>query len=84
MDALGRIGGDEFAVVLPGVGEADTRRIVARLHAALLIETRASVGHSSFPADGTTADELYRRADEALYAAKGSRAAPATTSPLPG
>ena len=72
MDALGRIGGDEFAVILPRLRAADARDVLERLSRAVSEEAAASVGYSGFPEDGATMDELYRRADAVLYAAKGS------------
>jgi diguanylate cyclase (GGDEF)-like protein len=71
MDALGRFGGDEFVVILPGLGPDAGPSVVERLRRAAAPEVAASVGYSSFPDDGTTIDELYLHADEALYAAKG-------------
>jgi diguanylate cyclase (GGDEF)-like protein len=71
-DALGRIGGDEFAVIVTRLGGAEGRAVVERLERAVAEEARVSVGHSSFPEDGATSDALYRRADELLYTAKGS------------
>jgi diguanylate cyclase (GGDEF)-like protein len=76
MDALGRIGGDEFAVVMPDTADTDARMVVARLRAALAGHVPASFGYSRFPDDGVSPEELYRRADEALYAAKRERSRP--------
>jgi diguanylate cyclase (GGDEF)-like protein len=72
MDALGRIGGDEFAVILTRLRPGDGRQALERLRRAVAEEASASVGHSSFPEDGGTMDELYRRADAALYERKRS------------
>ena len=73
MDAIGRLGGDEFTVLLPGVGRGDSGVVVGRLLAALAGTVPASLGQSCFPVDGIDASELFRRADASLYAAKGSR-----------
>jgi diguanylate cyclase (GGDEF)-like protein/putative nucleotidyltransferase with HDIG domain len=73
MDAVGRLGGDEFAVLFPGVGEADAQLVVDRLGDALADIVPASIGHSCFPVDGITPEELSRQADLRLYAAKATR-----------
>ena len=72
-DSVGRIGGDEFALLLPGVGYGDADTILDRARAGLREISPACVGHACFPIHGTSADELFRRADEMLYNAKGSR-----------
>ena len=79
-DIKGRIGGDEFIVLLPGMGNAD---VIAR-HCASLCRslnrvfnadsrTRSfsiSVGAAMFPQHGQSYRELFAHADEALYEAK--------------
>jgi len=77
-----RLGGDEFIAICRG--EAD-ERAVARLGRQLVeclaeafdvagrqLFVRASVGIAAFPAHGTTAEELLRAADTAMYQAKGA------------
>jgi diguanylate cyclase (GGDEF)-like protein len=77
---VARIGGDEFAMVLP-LGSTSTeavnmgRRVISALEAPFELdgfEVRmgASVGVAVFPVHGTTADELLQRADVAMYLAK--------------
>ncbi len=77
-DACARYGGEEFVVVLPGttldaaldVGERLRRGVAER---ALLtmpnIEATVSVGVAQYGA-GETVEQLLRRADDAVYAAK--------------
>jgi diguanylate cyclase (GGDEF)-like protein/PAS domain S-box-containing protein len=78
-DIAARIGGDEFAVLLSGVEQADALdiadRITRALAAHLLIENLAiapggSIGVSLYPMHGTDTEVLMRRADLALYRAK--------------
>ncbi|MEA2125467.1 MAG: hypothetical protein QOI80_2249 [Solirubrobacteraceae bacterium] len=72
-DEVGRIGGDEFALLLPGVAHADTDVVLGRVREGLREVSAACIGHACFPIDGTSEDELFRRADEILYRAKDSR-----------
>jgi diguanylate cyclase (GGDEF)-like protein len=75
-DAVGRLGGEEFVLVLPGVSPEAAREAAERARAAVA-EVRAggrrlacSAGLASAPADATDAAELLACADAALYAAK--------------
>jgi diguanylate cyclase (GGDEF)-like protein len=67
-----RIGGEEFAVIVEGADAAEARSVAERL--AGCVRQRAGVtmsfGVASTDGDGADPDELYRRADAALYAAK--------------
>jgi diguanylate cyclase (GGDEF)-like protein/PAS domain S-box-containing protein len=77
-DVLARVGGDEFAVLLPQTGAEEARLVAAgivdtlrqRLAAVggLSISVTASVGVALF--DGFPAEELMARADLAMYDAK--------------
>jgi len=70
-DLLARIGGDEFAVLLPECGAGDLARIAQRLKGALSHDAGCGIGTAVWnPGDG--AAELMRRADAALYADKAS------------
>ncbi len=73
-DVLGRIGGDEFAVILDGASESDARWVVARLALALGVGRSASAGVATW--DGAESPEaLVQRADEAVYRSKRARGA---------
>ncbi len=77
-DAVGRLGGDEFAVILPGAPRADALEVGARVREALAERVSATMGLATFPVDGADREELHRRADAELYAAKhGSKLVPA-------
>jgi len=79
-DALGRVGGDEFLVVCPGLAGADpAMRVAERLARALnqpvrlattTLDLQASLGVASGARGIVRADALVRRADAAMYASK--------------
>jgi diguanylate cyclase (GGDEF)-like protein len=80
-DAVGRMGGEEFLVVLPGCGEAAIERMGERIRLSMaaeparwedqVIQLTASFGATSAPPElETTAEELIRIADAAMYEAK--------------
>jgi diguanylate cyclase (GGDEF)-like protein len=81
-DAACRVGGEEFAVVLPetareggyAVAERIRRRVEHAFRGATVdgndIPMTVSAGLAIFPEDALHAEELIARADEALYAAK--------------
>lgn len=69
-----RLGGDEFAVVLPGVDDHHAAEILERvrqqLTAAMPGVTISCGVASAQPGDGVGQQELWERADSALYEAK--------------
>ncbi len=80
-DIRGRWGGEEFTVVFYGEDRLTAKMILSRvLEEFSLIEFEGdrkekffctfSCGAAELPNDGATADELFRVADERLYAAK--------------
>jgi diguanylate cyclase (GGDEF)-like protein len=78
-DTIARIGGDEFAILLPGSDIKYSRQVASRLQNVMktpcTIESnslylRISVGISLYPEHGEDADPLMRRADVAMYSAK--------------
>jgi diguanylate cyclase (GGDEF)-like protein len=72
-DVVGRIGGDEFAIVAPGADAEAARELAERIIRTLGERIGSSIGIADYPSDGTTADQLHRRADEGLYQAKRAK-----------
>jgi diguanylate cyclase (GGDEF)-like protein len=80
-DTVARIGGDEFTVLLSGIGgvseaEATAERILEAIRQPLAREghsvvSSASIGIAMFPDDALEIEELLRAADAAMYCAKG-------------
>ena len=74
-EELFRIGGDEFALVVPA-GTRTAIEICERIQIALRAQRRTgalpsiSVGVATYPADARTKAELLQAADEALYESK--------------
>jgi len=78
-DTVARLGGDEFAVIVEETDAAEAARSATRILEALTrpftlgmreVAVRASIGIAIQSVDGGDADELLRRADIAMYAAK--------------
>ncbi|MBS1870226.1 MAG: diguanylate cyclase [Actinobacteria bacterium] len=79
IDAPARIGGEEFAVILPGSDAQAAFAVAERLRchvrdafADATVPLTISFGIASHPQHGETAASLVRAADEALYGAKAS------------
>ncbi len=68
-DVLARIGGDEFALLLPVCSEAEASEVIERLRELTPVPHSFSVGLASWTSD-EPAGQLMRRADDAMYAAK--------------
>lgn len=78
---IGRLGGDEFQVILPDIDDRGrlgeiAMTVITMLSQPYQIEGSrcvigASVGIAIAPYDGITSEELVRSADLALYASKG-------------
>lgn len=81
-DSVARLGGDEFTVLLPDLAQTDDVGIVLRkilgafetpfILDDVLVDTTASIGVCMFPDDGECSEELMKKADLAMYQAKGS------------
>ena len=78
---IGRLGGDEFQIMLPDIDDRGrlgeiARRVITMLSQPYQIDGSrcvigASIGIAIAPYDGITSEELVRSADLALYASKG-------------
>jgi diguanylate cyclase (GGDEF)-like protein len=80
-DSLGRFGGEEFLVVMPGAKELEAYSICERIRSAINVKDFAinglkihlTVSLGFVTGDGNTdIDDLIVRADKALYQAKGN------------
>ena len=82
-DLLGRVGGEEFAVLLPGVRATAAEQIAARICAAVraqrlalrdgpVLRVTVSIGVAWNDGSPQTLDEMLQSADTALYQAKGA------------
>ncbi len=81
-DMVSRYGGEEFALLMVNTGKANALPILERLRVDVQEHPfrgrdiqpsgrlTVSAGLASFPEDGTTYDELMKKADDALYEAK--------------
>jgi len=81
-DTVSRWGGDEFVCLLLEVKqEADVTRLAEKMASrmaeaceldGIVLSIRASIGIAIYPADGETADTLFKNADTAMFKAKGT------------
>lgn len=82
-DTVARVGGDEFVVLLDGIGKAnDAMQVAEKIHAVLLepfrlasgqsVHISSSAGIAMYPEHGQDEATLSRHADVAMYAAKAA------------
>ncbi|HEX4221572.1 MAG TPA: GGDEF domain-containing protein [Pseudonocardiaceae bacterium] len=85
-DAVGRFGGEEFVVLLPGTSPSDVVAVAERIRRAIEVMSvespgqpgagvmieglSASIGVAVYPLAGLTVDEILLAADNAAYEAK--------------
>ncbi|MBN8493897.1 MAG: EAL domain-containing protein [Burkholderiales bacterium] len=92
LEAVGRLGGDEFIALLPEISdERDAQRVADRIlevmRAPVLVGGQecfvtASVGIAIFPRDGNSVADLMRNSDVAMFSVKsGGKDASALYSP---
>lgn len=79
-DLVGRFGGDEFLIILPTVDKERSRKIAEVV--AMVVEKTVininqqifrittSIGVATFPDDSGTAEDMFQKADGALYITK--------------
>lgn len=81
-DLIGRLGGEEFLIVLDDTGETEAVQVAERLRAAIAgldlgegdyrVPLSISIGVASRKSERSDFGELVRRADRAMYAAKSA------------
>ncbi len=83
VDIFARYGGEEFVIILPQTPQTEATGISERIREQVesmiidigntsKVKITVSVGISSFPENGKSAEDLVSVADQALYRAKGS------------
>jgi diguanylate cyclase (GGDEF)-like protein/PAS domain S-box-containing protein len=84
IDVIGRIGGDEFAVILPATPSAGAQRSALRMVEALErpnnVDVTTSIGFATLERSQPTASRLFRDADSGLYLAKANGRARAASN----
>jgi predicted signal transduction protein with EAL and GGDEF domain len=89
-DTVGRLGGDEFGIVLPETDSAQAVEVARKVLASLepsfelddhVLSIGASIGIAMFPEHGEDEASLIRHADIAMYEAKSSKGEPCLYDP---
>jgi diguanylate cyclase (GGDEF)-like protein len=80
IDTAGRVGGEEFAIILPGTDSAGAQRFAERLRKVVAsmplvqggktISLTVSIGIATMGPPDSNGEETLLRSDEALYRAK--------------
>lgn len=80
VDVIGRIGGEEFCILLPGTGLNDAIKIAERMRTIIYekhfkadgneIEVTVSLGVAEYTSGIDDLDKLFQAADKAMYRAK--------------
>lgn len=80
VDAVGRLGGEEFAILLPNTSKAEAFNLAERIrksvektpadYAGQTLPITISIGIACFGSQDTHLDQVIQRADKALYQAK--------------
>lgn len=81
-DTLGRLGGDEFVLIISDIANPDdvgyaSEKVLAQLSDPFEIDgneltTTVSIGAAVYPDDGQDFETLLKKADTAMYGAKGA------------
>jgi len=89
-DVICRVGGDEFAVILPEIDAAPATALLTRLRATLAATRTGSpytiglsFGMAGYPEDGKTGDELLHVADDRMYRDKQRQKLVSSGTPQP-
>lgn len=80
-DVLGRVGGEEFSILLPDTTVEAARQVADTIRLAIenlmpdtgsgkRLRVTASIGVTGHQSDGETMESIQQRADQAMYAAK--------------
>ena len=76
-DSVGRLGGDEFAILLPEMGTEESKKIIPKIHKALLdtiLENKwritISMGVGTFKGPNFSAEEILRQVESLMYSVK--------------
>lgn len=89
-DTVGRLGGDEFGIVLPETESGQAVEVAKKVLTSLepsfelddqVLSIGASIGIALFPEHGEDEEALIRHADIAMYDAKGNKSEPCLYDP---